>query len=883
MKFNKNLLSFLIISGLLIGCGSGGNNNVSLISSTTDDDLNITTVNNDVNTSVLDNNESYKNGVAELGRLRDATVEIYEIGENNLTKVDLQFTSSGNNLDEIGDFRVSLDKINPNKYYLIKVLGGYDKDFNDDGVLENLGDNYERNDGIIRAIIKGQDIIDLPLVRVTYATEAVYEGVETHLYEQNLSDYMNDVSKNITGDVNGNGEIDYKDVLVYNPVEDKNFLNNALKVKSFYRSNGQIASNDYFLLPALYKAGYKGYSDLLLNNFQLYDKYSESDVGFFLGVDSNYLYNIINNNDLRITDKNNFNTVGSYENVGEPCTLDVNNKKLYCKYIDGSKYLDTDGDGTDDKEIFYWLFKTYDLSNPYMPKEDGNFSVVYETCFVGKNTCEYYGGAKTSDDYKCYPSKLSIIDNKLYYGNVIININDLSNPYIEKTLLSVVDYNATNYYLSNISSFSDGKYVIALYRDRTADEKNNKIKIMDTENDKVVKEFEIMGEISYITPIFSKDLTKMYMLYRRDNTPAVYEYNLSNMPDIKLNKIYNFSEVPLLTAQLRKDFKPFSKIYNGVIDDNEFYIVDASSGTSAVSLSRYKTELPIISFVRSMNFTDVSIDGTKAVLDDRYLADISGNEVKYLSKLPVYSRTMFIVNKKIFAQNGSNLDVIDITDPYNPTIKNTLSIGMNDASKLWITPDRSKIVVDMRDSSGGYKIVDTELEDVTNYFVENGLLEYVTDKYAYFTYSNDDNGVIEYYVKRVSLSDPSNTETFSLSTLETGTIFISPDDEVLYLNDGKCSYDLENKKLVYCINEKIPYANEIYYYPEINKILMLKDSEMRIINVDNFHLHYIGTQFTGFDFLRKCITVVDNKLYCNISTNYDGAVVFDVSKLKDLK
>ena len=875
MKFNKKMLSFLLISGLLVGCGSSGNNGAAE-----------STTGNELNTSISDNNENYKNGVAELGRLRDATVEIYEIGENNLSKIDLQFTSSGNNLDDIGNFKIFLDKINPNKYYLIKVSGGYDKDFDDDGVLENLGDNYERNDGIIRAIIKGQDIIDLPLVRVTYATEAAYEGVETHLYEQNLSDYLNDISKNITGDVNGNGEINYKDVLSYNPVEDKEFLNSSLKVKTFYRSNGQIASNDYFLFPALYKAGYKGYSDLLLNNFQIYDKYSESDVGFFLGVDDNYLYTInsINSGDLKIIDKSNFNIVGSYENIGGPCAIDVNTKELYCKYIDGRKYLDTDGDGTDDKEIFYWLFKTYDLSNPYMPKEDGNFSVVYETCYDKNNTCEYYGGAKTSDDYKCYPSKLSIIDNKLYYGNVIININDLSNSYVEKTLLSVADYNTTNYSLSNISSFPNGKYLIALYRDKTADEKNNKIKIIDAQNDKVVKEFEIMGDVSYITPIFSKDLTKMYMLYRGGNTPVVYEYDVSNMPDIKLNKIYNFSEVPLLTAQLRKDFKPFSEIYNGIIDNNEFYIVDASSGTAAVSLSRYKTELPIVSFVRNMDFTDISIDGTKAVLDGKYLTDISSNEVKYLSKLPVYSGTMFIVNKKIFAQNGSNLDVIDITDPYNPIIKNTLSIGMNDVSKLWITPDRSKIVVDMRDSSGDYKIIDTESEDVINYFDEDGLLEYVTNKYAYFVGENDSNGTSEYYVKRVLLSNPSNAETFPLASLNPEKIFVSPDDNILYLSDGKCSYDLENKKLVYCINEKIPSANEVYYYPEINKILMLRGSEMRIINVDNFRLHYIGTLFSGFDFLRKCIAMASNKLYCNTDDNgANGAVVFDVSKLKELK
>ena len=218
----KNILLGTLISAMLIGCSERENSSPD---------------------------ESATQATAKLGNLADANVTIYKI-EDNGTLISLYFekTSSGTTLGEIGKFDMHIDTLDDNLFYLYEVTGGKDWDSNDDGILDT---NATINKGIIRAIAKGSSLkVAADNFIVSYATELIYEKITPTLkYHFNASTFgakLQDAVKKVIGDIDGDGAIDEKDMLIFNPHSDESKLiavysSQAQKIKDILH-NGKILS-----------------------------------------------------------------------------------------------------------------------------------------------------------------------------------------------------------------------------------------------------------------------------------------------------------------------------------------------------------------------------------------------------------------------------------------------------------------------------------------------------------------------------------------------------------------------------------------------------------------------------------------------------------------
>ncbi len=165
---------------------------------------------------------------AQLGNLANAQVHIYKIEDNG--SLSLQWnetTSSGNTLDNIGKFNSHINELELNRFYIYEVVGGEDWDFDDDGILD---ENYTLNNGKIRAVANQNDIKYVGSnLKVTLASEILYELVErniTHDFNATTFESLLDTTaQSIVYDIDNNGKINVRDVLVYTVPSYKPMLN----------------------------------------------------------------------------------------------------------------------------------------------------------------------------------------------------------------------------------------------------------------------------------------------------------------------------------------------------------------------------------------------------------------------------------------------------------------------------------------------------------------------------------------------------------------------------------------------------------------------------------------------------------------------------------
>ena len=169
---------------------------------------------------------------AKLGNLANADVTIYRVEDDGiLIPLYTETTSNAKTLSEIGKFDMHVDALEDDTFYLYKITGGKDYDSNDDG---NLDATPTENNGTIRAIAKGSDLKAIAdNFIVSYTTELVYEQVAAELkYNFNKTTFTNklqDAIKKVIMDINGDGNIDEKDMLIFNPQAD------ATKLIPFYK------------------------------------------------------------------------------------------------------------------------------------------------------------------------------------------------------------------------------------------------------------------------------------------------------------------------------------------------------------------------------------------------------------------------------------------------------------------------------------------------------------------------------------------------------------------------------------------------------------------------------------------------------------------------
>jgi hypothetical protein len=214
---------FLILV-LLIFTACNGNDpskNTPLIDNNNTSDNNETIVidNNTTNNPITIDKNLY--GKAQLGVLSKSTVKLYELKKEEKKLLAIELTSSGESIEEIGNFNLHLEKLDDNKFYLYEVNGGEDYDVNDDGIIDN---SPTPNKGTFHLLVLGSHIKAIKQATITVVSEIIYQKLLSSLSLENseIETKMEAFAKEIIKeDINSDGFIGIEDILKYNPVLDK--------------------------------------------------------------------------------------------------------------------------------------------------------------------------------------------------------------------------------------------------------------------------------------------------------------------------------------------------------------------------------------------------------------------------------------------------------------------------------------------------------------------------------------------------------------------------------------------------------------------------------------------------------------------------------------
>ncbi|MCF2948627.1 hypothetical protein L0668_10960 [Paraglaciecola aquimarina] len=172
-------------------------------------------------------------GVAQLGLISGASVKLYELPEMLLVAE----TSSSSMSESYGAFNFDGVVIKDSSFYLVEVDGGQDTDPNDDGVV--VSDEVIDILGKISAIVKGSQLTENQ-IRVTALSDiqALFLRLNNNTYELSDTSLLDDIAASLIQDINDDGVVNSLDLLLFNPLENKN----SLKVSYTDLINGYIDS-----------------------------------------------------------------------------------------------------------------------------------------------------------------------------------------------------------------------------------------------------------------------------------------------------------------------------------------------------------------------------------------------------------------------------------------------------------------------------------------------------------------------------------------------------------------------------------------------------------------------------------------------------------------
>ena len=181
-------------------------------------------------------------GILQFGLLKNTKVEIYALspdGEFSKQPLFTETTTDGN-IKNAGRFNTHSSELEDKTYYVYRynTNNSIDIDFNLDGKEDKGNDNLkasaaELNKQTMEVLIRGEWLKQLggKAFRMTPLSFVITDNVD---YKgrgtSGLSDKFNDVARRyIQTDINGDGNIDIKDALIYNPLTD------LKKTKGAYR------------------------------------------------------------------------------------------------------------------------------------------------------------------------------------------------------------------------------------------------------------------------------------------------------------------------------------------------------------------------------------------------------------------------------------------------------------------------------------------------------------------------------------------------------------------------------------------------------------------------------------------------------------------------
>jgi len=540
----KKLFSFLFVL-LLIGCG-GGNSNDSNNSKITKE-INTSNssdvkVNNDntVDTniediSIISDTTEGIIGVAKLGLLKNAILNIYKINiyrtaqrqTMGLTLLYQGKTTDGD-INTAGRFNTHSSALDDNAYYIYEIEGGENIDYNEDGIEDNISvTNY----GAVRTIVKGSTLKSLndgefkiSLISERYFMQ-IYPNLTSGFFMFSPDNELKD-NVNIDADINNDGEIDEKDVLIFDPVNDKS------KITTYYSY-----SDNYKNLHK--RASYQGQPIYIGWDF------IGEPIDFELSQDEKTAY-VVSAEGLRILDITKPNDIKSkalYRTarhiIGEPTTNMATSVLLSSD--ETRAYITISGGG----------LLVLDIKDPTNPIKLGSFATDNAKDVV-----------------------LSLDENTAYIADGLgsFKVLDISNIADIKEKSSLI----TDYHANKLSLSKDGKYVfVSKYPDMFASSYG--IAVIDVSGtDAIEIENKDIGGIG--NSIISPDGTLLYVANRGSGLRIYNISNPNNMEEV-VHLPIDYSDISYINFLNDK-----TKIF--LVDSyRDIWIVDISNSNSPKLLS----------------------------------------------------------------------------------------------------------------------------------------------------------------------------------------------------------------------------------------------------------------------------------------------------------
>ncbi len=193
-----------------------------------------------------------------FGDLKDTKVNIYELGSSGKKLIATKEITL-NETENIGYFDAGIDDLDSNKYYLYVV----EKDEDENGQIESKS----ISDKLLRAVVKGSDIKDAKReFNISYISEILYQKVKNDLDNSALlkESLENSAKAIIQNDIDGNGVINAKDILVLDIEQNHDQIDSRYyAVVEEIKSGADIRFEDIVVAPKL-----KSESFTILQNLQ---------------------------------------------------------------------------------------------------------------------------------------------------------------------------------------------------------------------------------------------------------------------------------------------------------------------------------------------------------------------------------------------------------------------------------------------------------------------------------------------------------------------------------------------------------------------------------------------------------------------------------------
>ena len=179
--------------------------------------------------------DSGKIGKAQMGRLKGAKVQIFKLLKNGKKElVTTERTKSRGRLNIIGNFDLHTELLEDHSFYIYEVSEGFDVDVDDNGERDTT---QTKNHGVMHLISKGVWIKNAEQkIRITPLSEILYTYVERDKFknlEKSLKEYSEILLKE---SLDCDSKVDTKDVIVFNPLQDKALLYDTLTYNSTYNN-----------------------------------------------------------------------------------------------------------------------------------------------------------------------------------------------------------------------------------------------------------------------------------------------------------------------------------------------------------------------------------------------------------------------------------------------------------------------------------------------------------------------------------------------------------------------------------------------------------------------------------------------------------------------